>query len=109
MIIESAGGGDRLVGARVDPPISRAVELHITENVGGSMVMRPVEGWDVPPPGGMLELKPGGNHVMMLGLARQLKAGDTLAIVLQFVRAGEVRIEVPVRDAAAGAGMTMPK
>ncbi len=108
MVIENPGGADRLIGATVTPAISRVVELHVTEETGGQMVMRPVTGWDVPANGGSLELKPAGNHVMLIGLNRQLKVGDTLAVTLKFEKAGEVRVDAPVRDAVAG-GMAMPK
>ncbi len=109
MVIENGGGADRLIAASVIPAISRVVELHVTEESGGQMSMRPVSGWDIGPNGGMLELKPAGNHVMLIGLDRQLKAGDTLAVTLRFEKAGEVRVDVPVRDLAAAGGMAMPK
>jgi copper(I)-binding protein len=111
LVVENPGGADRLIGATVTPAISRTVELHVTEESGGTMVMRAVPGWDVPPAGGSLELKPGGNHVMLIGLNRQLKAGDTLSLTLKFEKAGDVRVDAPVRDAAAaaGGGMAMPK
>ncbi|MFN8638666.1 MAG: copper chaperone PCu(A)C [Dehalococcoidia bacterium] len=109
MVIENRGVADRLVGAAITPSISRAVELHVTEESGGQMVMRPVAGWDVPANGGMLELKPAGNHVMVIGLEHQLKAGDTLALTLTFEKAGAVHVEAPVRDAAGSGGMMMPK
>lgn len=110
LVVENPGGADRLSGASISPPISRTVELHVTEMTNGQMAMRPVEGWDVPPTG-MLELKPAGNHVMLIGLTRQLKVGDTISLTLKFQKAGEIKVDAPVRDAAAaaGGGMAMPK
>lgn len=110
LVVENPGGADRLIGASISPPISRTVELHVTEMTNGQMAMRPVEGWDVPPTG-MLELKPAGNHVMLIGLTRQLKVGDTISLTLKFQKAGEIKVDAPVRDAAAaaGGGMAMPK
>jgi copper(I)-binding protein len=34
------------------------------------------------PAGRAVELKPGGNHVMLMGLKRQLKVGDRVALTL---------------------------
>ncbi|MCC6236629.1 MAG: copper chaperone PCu(A)C [Dehalococcoidia bacterium] len=114
LVVENPGGADRLIGATISPPISRTVELHVTEMNNGQMAMRQVEGWDVPGSGGTLELKPAGNHVMLIALNRQLKVGDTVSLTLKFEKAGEIKVDAPVRDAAAaaggtGGGMAMPK
>src|SRR5205814_4965088 len=56
---------DRLVS--VSTPVAKKAELHTMSMSGGIMQMRPVAGIDVP--GGQpVKLKPGGEHVMLLGL-----------------------------------------
>jgi copper(I)-binding protein len=42
-------------------------------------------------------MKPGGHHIMLLGLTRDLHPGDTVTVRLRFERAGERLIEAPVR------------
>ena len=75
---------------------AQTVELHETKKDGGVMKMRPVTKIDVPA-GGKIEMKPGGYHVMLLGLKRDLKKGDKVAVTLKFERGGEVSAEATVR------------
>jgi hypothetical protein len=42
-------------------------------------------------------MKPGGHHIMLLGLRRDLKPGDTVKVTLVFEKAGPMSIEAPVR------------
>ena len=61
-----------------------AVELHESINDNGVMKMEPhPEGFEIPA-GGTLELKPGGKHVMLLGLVKPLAVGDTIELTLNF-------------------------
>ncbi|MBI3732544.1 MAG: copper chaperone PCu(A)C [Chloroflexi bacterium] len=85
---------DRLVGARSEA--ANAVELHIEEQKGDMMQMRPVDGIAVPAYG-EVKLEPGGFHLMLIGLKRDLKVGDKVTIKIQFERAGEVEIQAEVR------------
>lgn len=100
MQIRSVGEGDRLVAASWEGGLAREVQIHEMVMSGGQMKMQQVAGWDIPA-GGTLELAPGGNHVMLLGLSAQLKPGDTVTLTLTFEQAGDVMVEVPVQDAAA--------
>jgi copper(I)-binding protein len=110
MTIENSGVADRLIAASVPASVAGRVELHVTEMQNGQMMMRPVEGWDVAANNGTLELKPQGNHVMLLGVQSQLKVGDTVPVTLRFEHAGEVRVDAPVREAGAAADTgPMPK
>ena len=85
---------DALLSASSDA--AQTVELHETKKDGGVMKMRPVTKIDVPA-GGKIEMKPGGYHVMLLGLKRDLKKGDKVAVTLKFERGGEVSAEATVR------------
>ena len=73
----------------------------------GIMKMRPVEGGIAVPAEGMAELKPGGLHVMLLGLAAPLAEGATIPVTLTFEKAGAITVEVPVMKAGATAGPAM--
>jgi copper(I)-binding protein len=74
------------------------VELHETIEQDGvmSMIPRP-DGFPLPA-GATLELKPGGKHVMLMGLVNPLAPGQTYQLTLNFEKAGPITIEVPVRE-----------
>jgi copper(I)-binding protein len=75
-----------------------AVELHETIDDNGVMKMEPhPEGFEIPA-GGVLELKPGGKHVMLLGLVKPLAVGDSLDLTLNFEGSDAITLTVPVVD-----------
>ena len=87
-------------------PVAGIVELHTHINDGGVMKMRQVEGGIEVPADGMAELKPGGFHVMMMGLTGPLEEGASFPVTLTFEQAGAVTIDVMVQAAGAmDAGM----
>jgi copper(I)-binding protein len=69
----------RLVAAR--SPVAGVTEIHQMTMEQGVMRMGPVAGVELPA-GRKVELKPGGYHVMMMGLKRQLKVGETVPLTL---------------------------
>jgi len=97
LTITGGAGADRLLSASAG--ISKVVELHKMEMDGNVMRMRPVDAIDVPA-GGTVELKPGGLHVMFMGLNKTLKAGDRFPLTLKFEKAGEQKVDVLVSTAA---------
>ncbi len=86
-LIDTSGQGDILTG--VDSMKGGNAGLHETTNDGGIMRMRARETLVIPAKGS-LELKPGGPHIMLMGLPKGLKAGDTLPLRLHFKRTGDV-------------------
>ncbi len=89
---------DRLLSAA--SPIARSVELHSHVREGDVMRMRPVEGIPVPP-GATVTLRPGGLHVMLIGLKEPLNQGGEVPLTLRFERAGEVQVMLHVGAAGA--------
>ncbi len=89
---------DRLLGATTSA--AEKVELHQTIRDGDIMRMRPVDAIPVAP-GEPVALKPGGLHIMLIGLKAPLKVGDTIPLILRFERAGEVKVDLAVQ---AGGG-----
>lgn len=69
------------------------------DDMSGEMKMQQVMEI-VLPAGTAVELKPGGYHVMFIGLVSPLKTGDTLELTLTFQNAGEVVVSVPVLEDA---------
>ena len=96
MLLRNTGGeADRLVAAQSD--VAGTVEIHETTLEGGVMKMRPVVGGIEVPAGGQVELKPGGYHVMLIGLTQNLVEGDRFRMVLQFEKSGPLTVEAVVR------------
>ena len=77
------------------------VELHTTviDPTSGTSTMKAVEGGFTIEPGATLELAPGGDHIMLMGMNCALAAGTSDIITLQ-TSAGEVSFEATVRDYA---------
>jgi len=63
---------------------------------GGMMTMQPVDSVPVLA-GETVELKPGGFHVMLLDVQKELVPGDTIEVTLTFELAGEVTVTAEVR------------
>ena len=89
---------DRLVG--VASPVAKKAELHTMTNDGGVMKMRPVEGVDVTP-NQPVTLKPGGVHIMLVGLNKPLQQGQHFPLMLTFDKAGVREVTVSVVKAGA--------
>lgn len=89
---------DRLIGVSTD--VAKKAELHThVESADGVMQMQQIDGGIALPAGEMHELARGGDHVMLMGLTRALKDGDTFPLVLTFEKAGDVTIEATVDNA----------
>jgi hypothetical protein len=69
----------RLVEAR--SPVANVVELHEMAMVDNVMKMRAISGLALPA-GRVVELKPGGYHVMLIDLKQQIKDGDVVPVTL---------------------------
>ncbi len=97
MIIKNEGNEpDRLVGAMSD--VAEHVEIHQSIMEGNVMKMRPVEGGLEIPAKGQVELKPGGYHVMLIGVKQPLKPGDRFTLILEFEKSGKKTLQVEVKE-----------
>ncbi|MBL6076446.1 copper chaperone PCu(A)C [Belnapia sp. T18] len=90
---------DRLLSAA--SPVARSVELHTHMRDGEVMRMRQAEGGIPIPPGATVTLRPGGFHVMLIGLTQPLAAGSDVPLTLRFERAGETQVMLHVGAAGA--------
>lgn len=86
---------DRLVG--VSASVAKHVALHATLMEGGVMKMRHAANGIEVPANGAVELKPGGFHVMLMGLTKKLIAGDNFDLTLTFEQQGKVQIPVEIK------------
>lgn len=98
-ISNSGGADDRLVG--VSSPVAAKAELHTMKMIDDVMVMRPIEGGLTIPAGGSAELKPGGDHLMLMGLSDSLKEGEMVPVSLKFESGTEISVELMVMPANA--------
>lgn len=89
---------DRLV--KVASPIAGKARLHTNMMEGAVMKMRPVEAIEIGP-GKPAVLKPGGLHIMLMGLKSPLKEGETFPMTLTFEKAGAVEVRVMVKKVGA--------
>lgn len=95
MVIRNhSANNDVLLMAESD--IAEAVELHKSEMKDGIMTMNPVESIEIPA-GGQVELAPGGLHIMLIGLKKELKTGEKFTITLVFEKAGKQTIDILVK------------
>ena len=92
------GETPRLVAAAT--PFARNVELHTHIREGEVMRMRPVR--DIPLPAGQtVRLRPGGLHLMLIGLTEPLQQGRAVPLTLRFAEAGEVTVQLDIQAAGA--------
>ena len=95
LTVTSDGAADRLLGA--SSPAASQVLLHAETEEHGMQHMRQLDGVRVPAHGSV-ELAPGRMHLMLVDIATPLKPGEQIALTLHFRNAGDVTIDVPVRD-----------
>lgn len=97
MKITNAGTApDYLIGGSAD--FAEKVEIHEMVMDGDVMKMRPVEGGLEVPAAGEVELKPGGYHVMFIGMKKQLLPDTMEHARLVFKNAGEVDVQLSVEE-----------
>ena len=87
-----------ITSANSDIAEKNELHTHIKENQ--MLKMMKIEKLVVPAKSS-LELKSGGDHVMLMGLKKELKAGDEINLELSFSDGDKKSIKVPVKDLAS--------
>lgn len=96
MMLKNGSGQDAaLVSAESD--VSEKVELHTHIHDNGMMRMRQVERIDIPAHG-ETALKPGGFHIMLIGLKQPLEMGQMVSIKLNFADGSSEQVGAEVRS-----------
>ena len=80
---------------------ARAVELHTHVNDDGVMRMRQLGQVEIPA-GQTVRFEPGGLHLMVLGLAKPLQAGNTVSMTLHYEDGSAVTVSAPVQARGGG-------
>ena len=92
-------GDDRLMS--VSTPVAGRVEIHVSKMEGGMMMMAELTAGLPLPADQPVELKPGGNHIMLLGVTEPLTTGQTVPLTLRFEVANPIEVVAEVRQPAA--------
>ena len=88
---------DRLLSA--SSPLTAVTQVHEMKMDGDVMKMAELaDGLEIPA-GGKVEFRPGGFHIMFMGLEKQVMEGETVKVTLTFEKAGDVEVELPVQPA----------
>ena len=107
-ISNGGNGADRLIGA--ESPVSAEATLHSSLSSDGVARMRRIDGGVKIPANSTISFEPGGNHIMLTGLKRPLRAGETAELTLVFEKSGRRPIALRVLPATTEGhshGMTM--
>ena len=87
-----------ITSANSDIAEKNELHTHIKENQ--MLKMMKIEKLVVPAKSS-LELKSGGDHVMLIGLKKELKAGNEISLELSFSDGDKKSFKVPVKDLAS--------
>jgi copper(I)-binding protein len=100
LVITNGGSQpDRLVAATAEP--AGHVEIHEMKVKDGVMTMAPLPGGLEIPAGGMIALKPGAFHLMLMDLKHPLKQGGEFQATLTFEKAGTVEVRFAIESLSA--------
>src|SRR5665213_3219995 len=92
---------DRLVGGST--PVAGRFEIHEMSMDNGVMKMRMLPRGIEIKPDETVNFKPGGYHVMLVGLKQQLTQGQHFKATLEFEKAGKVDVDFVVEGIGAQA------
>jgi len=95
MVVANEGEVDEEL-LTVESEVAEKLELHKMEQQGEMMRMRRVDSIVIGP-GYEVALEPGGLHIMLIGLTRELKAGDTVEMKLNFKSGANLTVSAPVK------------
>ena len=98
MIHNHGRKADRLIG--VSAEFAAKSEIHEMIHDNGVMKMRPLDGGIEIPAAGMVTLKPGGMHLMLMGLAEPLEPGRMLELTLEFASGHSITVPAHVKGPA---------
>ncbi|WP_455466132.1 copper chaperone PCu(A)C [Bartonella sp. B39] len=98
-IINHGNIPDRLVSVSTNGV--QTTEIHSMTVVNDIMKMEKAHNGIEIPGNGEITLKPGGDHIMFMGLAQPFKLGDKIGAILTFEKAGKIDVEFSVNATRA--------
>lgn len=96
LTIENSGAADKLLSVKTD--VCDSAELHESKMQDGRMTMQMVRDGLAVPAQATVALEPGGYHIMLIGLRRDLQPGDTFDLILNFEKSGAVTVQSHVKN-----------
>jgi|GEM_PF-746839 copper(I)-binding protein len=87
---------DNLIDANTDT--ADMVEIHLSKMDSAGVMTMERQDLIVIPANEKLEFSPGGLHVMLISLLKDLAPGDSFPLTLSFQNAGDITVEVEVRQ-----------
>jgi copper(I)-binding protein len=89
---------DTLTGVSSD--VADAAEMHESKMSGDVMQMQQLDSVPIER-SAEIKFEPGGLHLMLVGLKRDLKVGEEIDITLHFKNFEDIKVTVPVSDTPA--------
>lgn len=105
-LVHGTPKADALVS--VSSPKAQRIEMHSMTEENGVMRMRAEASFAVPAKG-ELKFVPGGSHLMIFGLAADVKPGDKLPLTFTFKSGAKVTLNADTRSAASTPATTPAK
>lgn len=96
-LVNRGKAADALTGA--NSPLARKVELHRSSIAGGVASMQHVHRLAIPA-GARVTFAPGGHHLMLIGLTKQLRPGDAVPVTLTFASGATKTVNFAVGSGA---------
>lgn len=96
IISNATNTDDTLLSVSTD--LASAAEIHMSMNDSNDVMSMQMQDSLPVPAQQEIIFKPGGLHVMLIGLNRDLKIGETISLTLNFEKADSITIEVPVEE-----------
>ena len=93
LAIHNEGMATALISAST--PVAEVAEIHVMTTDGNIMRMKKIDRLPIPEDGSAT-LQPGGNHLMLIGLRRDLAPGDSIALTLTFANGYTQTLRAPV-------------
>ncbi|MEV8637745.1 copper chaperone PCu(A)C [Streptosporangium sp. NPDC051023] len=83
-------------------PLSSRIELHEVADSGGKAVMQPKKGGFVIPARGTHQLQPGGDHIMLMKVKKEVKPGAQIGFTLTLQGGETLEFTAIGKDFAGG-------
>ena len=85
---------DRLINVQSD--VAEFAEIHTSQTTQGVTSMEKVDSVEIPTQGKVV-MEPGGMHIMLIGLKRDLRPVDTIQLTLEFEQSSPLEVKAEVR------------
>lgn len=98
-VLANGGEEEAVIVAAHAEEVADTVELHeVVAGDDGNTVMQEKDGGFAVPPAGEHELSPGADHIMFMGLTRDLEPGAEVIVTLEFDDGSTHEFTAPVKD-----------